>query len=75
MKIDKAKLDAMLKKDDASLWEEIRKIAGSHGWRLPEAAPPHSEMEKLRLSVGDGTKLNLGDAMRIINSYKRGMKK
>lgn len=75
MRVDKEKLAAMLEKDDEALWGEVRRIAKSHGFTLPEAAPPSSEMAKLRATVGDGSKINLGDAARIINSYKRGMKK
>ena len=75
MRVDKDKLAAMLSRDDESLWREIREIAKSHGFTIPEATPPRSEMEKLRATVKDGSKINLGDAARIINSYKRGMKK
>jgi hypothetical protein len=75
MRIDKEKLRQMLSRDDESLWCEIRRIAKSHGFDLPEKAPPKSEMDKLRSTVGDGSRLNLGDAAKIINNYKRGMKK
>ena len=74
MRVDKDKLAQMLAKDDESLWKEIRVIAASHGFNLPENAPPATEMQKLRSTVGDGTKLNLGDAVKIINNYRRGKK-
>lgn len=75
MRVDKDKLAAMLARDDESLWQEIRSIAKSHGFNLPETAPPHSEMQRLRSTVADGSKINLGDAVKILNSYRKGTKK
>ena len=75
MRVDKDKLTAMMSKDDDALWREIREIAGSHGFKLPESTPPKEDMRRLRGTVEGGTRINLGDAMKIINSYKRGMKK
>ena len=72
MKIDKDKLAAMLARDDESLWREIRNIAKGHGFNLPETTPPHSEMEKLRCAVGDGSKLSPRDAVKIINNLRKG---
>ena len=74
MRVDKDKLAAMLAKDDEALWKEIRDIAKSHGFNLPESAPPHSEMEKLRMTASDGAKVNIGDAVKILNTYRRGKK-
>ena len=75
MKLDKDKLCRMLAEDDETLWREIRSIAKGHGLNLPDTPPPHSEMERLRSTVGDGSRINLTDAIKIINSYKRGAKK
>ena len=71
MKIDKDKLNSLMALSDKDLWCEIGKIAKSHGFNLPENAPPKSEMEKLRATVSGGTNLNLAHALKIINDYKR----
>ena len=74
MKIDKRKLDELCKMGDAELWCEVRRIAAAHGFNLPEATPPHGELEKMRNAVSGGAKISLADAAKIINSY-RGCKK
>ena len=71
MKIDRDKLKAMCEMSDAELWREIRRVAGSHGFTLPEKTPEHSEMEKMRGAMSGGAKLKLGEAVRILNDYKR----
>jgi len=71
MRIDKDKLSALMGMSDRELWGEIRKIAKSHGFTLPEKVPEHSEMEKIRGAVSGGAKLNLGEAVRMLNDYKR----
>ncbi len=71
MKIDKDKLSALMEMSDGELWCEIRKIAKNHGFTLPEKTPEHSEMEKIRGAVSGGAKINLGEAVRLLNDYKR----
>lgn len=71
MKIDKDKLKAMTELSDAELWGEIRRVAKRHGFTLPEKTPEHSEMEKMRGAMSGGAKLNLGEAVRILNDFKR----
>ncbi|MBQ7363471.1 MAG: hypothetical protein IJW48_03355 [Clostridia bacterium] len=71
MKIDKDKLDALVAMSDGELWGEIRKIASAHGFTLPDRTPEHSEMEKIRGAVSGGARINLGEAVRILNDYKR----
>ncbi len=74
MKFDKSKLDALSALSDAELWAEIRSIAASHGFTLPEAQPSREEIAKIRAALSDPEKLNLGSAIRILNNYKRGKK-
>jgi hypothetical protein len=74
MKIDKEKLKALVEKPDDELWREIVAIAASHGFKLPEKTPSHTEMEKMRAAVSNGAKLNLAEAIRVINNYRRGAK-
>ena len=74
MKINKEKLDALCALDDDALWREIRGIAAAYGLSLPERTPPHSELEKMRSAAKDGARLNLADAMKILNKQRRGNK-
>lgn len=72
MKFDKEKLNMLMSLPDEELWRTVRMIGRERGLELPEKPPAHSEMEKMRNAVGSGGRINLGEAMRIINNYKRG---
>ena len=74
MKIDKEKLRTLLAMSDEELWGEISGIAKGYGFTLPKSTPPKSEMDKLRGAVKDGEKLNLAQAIKIINSYRKEQK-
>ena len=74
MKIDKTKLDAMLKLSDEELWREIRSVAMARGINMPERMPDGTEISKVRSALSDAEKLNLTSAMRIVNDLKRGGK-
>ena len=71
MKINKEKLEALCALGDEELWREIRTIASTYGFSLPEGTPPHSEMQKMRDAVSGGVKINLSEALRIINNQRR----
>ena len=75
MKIDKEKLTALVALPDDKLWAEVKKIAISHGITLPDSPPPHEEMERLRGAVSGGARLNLAQAVRVVNDYRRRGKK
>lgn len=72
MNFDKAKLDALMGLPDEALWGEIRKMAAMHGLKLPEGTPHHTELERLRALCQSDSKINLMQAMRIVNDLKRG---
>ena len=74
MNLDKSKLEALAALSDDQLWSEIKSIAASHGFSLPDAKPTGGELEKLRGALTDTEKLNLSGAIRILNNYKRGKK-
>nr|MBQ8890723.1 hypothetical protein [Clostridia bacterium] len=74
MKIDKEKLAAIVALPDEELWRMIREVAASHGFKLPENAPAHTEMEKIRNAVSHGASPNITEALRVINDYRRGKK-
>ena len=71
MKIDREKLKAYASLGDRELWAEICKMAKSHGYSLPEAVPPHSDMERLRAIMRGEEKISIAEGMRILNSYKQ----
>ena len=70
MKINKEEMEKLAKKNDDALWEEITRIAKSHGYTLPDKTPSHAELERLRKTLLGIEKFNLSDATKIINSYK-----
>lgn len=74
MKLNKEQLDKIAALSDEELWGEVRGIASKHGFTLPERTPGKSEMQKLRGAISGGAKLNLAEAVRILNEYKRGTK-
>ena len=74
MKINRDKVAHLSALGDSELWNEIRSIAGSHGFRLPESTPSAADMAKLREAISGSARANLADAIRIINNYKRGAK-
>ena len=74
MKIDKTKLNAMLKLSDEELWCEIRAVAKGKGINMPERMPDKAEINKVRTALSEADKLNLTSAMRLVNDLKRGDK-
>ena len=70
MKLDREKLNAMVALPDDELWKSIVEIGKSHGFTLPNKTPTHDEMEKLRDLARDGARLNLANAIKILNKYK-----
>ena len=74
MKIDKEKISALAALDDNALWTQIRTIANSHGFKLPQTTPKHEQMEKLRFAITGSDKINLTDAIKILNQYRKEQK-
>ena len=72
MKINKEELKRLSEKPDAQLWQEILSMAKSHGYKLPETAPKHEDLEKIRRALSGAEKISLADAAKIMNSYKKG---
>ena len=70
MKINKEQLKALSELPDKALWNTIKETAAKHGYNLPENAPSEKDMEKIRAAMRAGEKINLGDAIKLMNSYK-----
>ena len=71
MKFDKNKLDELVKMSDEELWEQIIAIGASYGFRMPKTPPPHEQMQALRSAVTADKKPNVGEALKILNNYRK----
>ena len=74
MRFDPEKLNALCALPDGELWYEIQKIASSHGISLPKACPNAKTMQDIRNAASGGAKIKLGEAIKVINEYKKGAK-
>lgn len=72
MKIDNDKLTALAALPDEELWQTVCAIGKSHGFKLPEKTPPHSQLQKMRDAITKDGKPNLREAIKIINDYRNG---
>ena len=70
MRFDKDKLNELVSMPDDELWQQVVKIGKTHGFTLPEKTPSHDELEKLRSIARDGSKMNVGLAMKMLNKYR-----
>lgn len=70
MRFDKDKLNELVNLPDDELWKKVVEIGKTHGFSLPEKAPEHHEIEKLRSVVRDGGKINVASAMKILSKYR-----
>lgn len=73
MRINKEKLEALTNLPDDKLWAEIVAVAASYGFALPKETPPKETLAKLRSAVS-GDKLNVADAIKVLNKYRKGCK-
>ena len=71
MKINKEEMKRLAEKSDSELWNEIQSIAKKHGYTLPSAMPKHEDIEKIRRALLGVEKINLTDAAKIMNNYKK----
>ena len=70
MKFDKDKLNELVALSDDELWKRVVEIGKSHGLTIPSKTPEHSELEKLRSIARDGSKMNVGLAMKLLSKYR-----
>lgn len=71
LKINKEMLSELSSMPDDALWQKIREIASSYGIALGEVAPSHSELEQVRSMCRGDAKLNMSQAVKLLNDYKR----
>ena len=71
MKIDKEMLKSLATKPDGELWGVISGLAKSRGYELPEATPSKEEMAKIRSLLNDVEKINMREAIRFVNNYRK----
>ena len=72
MKINNEKLKKLADLNDAELWKSMLEMAGSHGQRISSPMPSHSDMERIRRIMRGEERISLGEAMKLLNSYKNG---
>ena len=72
MKLNPEMMKELSKKNDGELWNEIRKIAAEHGYKLPESCPNPESLVRVREVLSGNAKMNYGEALKILNSYKNG---
>lgn len=70
MRFDKDKLNELVALPDDELWKRVIEIGRTHGLTLPSKTPDHAELERLRAIARDGSKMNLGLAMKLMNKYR-----
>lgn len=70
MRLDKDKLNELVDLPDEELWKTVVEIGKGYGFTLPQQTPSHTEIEKLRSLVRDGSKLNIASAMKILSKYR-----
>ena len=71
MKINTEKLARLADLNDEELWQSMLGIANSHGQKINAPMPPHEEMERMRRIMRGEERISLGEAMKILNSYKK----
>ena len=70
MKLNQEMLKKYAALGDTELWAEICGMGARYGYKLPQDAPSHAEMEKIRTLMRGGEKLGLADAVKLLNEYK-----
>ena len=71
MKINTEKLARLADLNDEELWQSMLGIANSHGQKINAPMPPHEEMERMRRIMRGEERISLGEAMKILNIYKK----
>jgi hypothetical protein len=74
MRIDRDKLQKLLAMSDEELWRTVCAIGNDHGLDLPKAPPPKEDMARLRGAIDGNAGINVGEAIRVVKSYKRSEK-
>ena len=70
MKLDKEKLKSFADLSDDEMWERIVCTAKEHGYKLTLTRPSHTELERIRGILRGEERIGLGEAMRLVNTYK-----
>ena len=72
MKINTEKLAKFADLGDEELWQSMVSIASSHGQKINAPMPAHEDMERIRRIMRGEERISLGEAMKILNNYKKG---
>ena len=71
MKLDKTQIAELLKKSDDALWADIRGMASSRGFNLPERTPAKEDMQRIRAALGNIDGISPATALRLMSEIKR----
>ena len=72
MKINTERLSKFAELDDESLWSAMLGMADAHGHKIKAPMPSHEEMERIRRIFRGEEKIGMAEAIRVLNSYKKG---
>lgn len=70
MKLNKEELRKLADLEDGAMWQGICRVAKNNGYNLIANQPKHEELEKIRGILRGDIKINVLDAMRLLNTYK-----
>lgn len=71
MRPDAEQLRALGALEDDALWKKVVELAAQKGLKLGAATPTHEDLERLRRMLRASESIRIGDAMRLVNEYKR----
>ena len=70
MKIDKKTIDLLLSMNDDQLWQTIRAVAVTSGFKGMTSLERPKDLSKLRALLASMNEADLSRAMELINTYK-----
>lgn len=71
MKIDPQLIQTLLAMPDDQLWATVRAFASTKKITLSKETPPKETMQALRGAFGNADKFDLGQAVKILSSYRQ----
>ena len=71
MKINNEKLARLADLKDEDLWQSMLGIAAGHGQKINAPMPSHTEMDRIRRILRGEERISLGEAMKILSTYKK----
>lgn len=70
MKLDPQAVQALTALPDDALWNTVRQIAASKGFRLTATTPPPEQMRAIREALTHADKIDMGTAISMLKTYR-----